>query len=163
MQSEYRPWKKEKKIRRHHSQHGIYFELFSAPLAETRIISSTTAAAAASREFQTLKTRLLATGTGTSDKGPLIMPKQYAKPKCEKTRLARRFARQSAANTTRASYEAAMKSRETISCDGSRNERKSYRRQRKRSRWMCPREYNGPLLRTLEQCRLPDSVNNPCR
>lgn len=32
MQSEYRPWKKEKKIRRHHSpQHGIYFELFWAP------------------------------------------------------------------------------------------------------------------------------------
>lgn len=70
MQSEYRPWKKEKKIRRHHLQHGIYFELFSAPLAETRIISA--AAAVAGRGLAaawTLKTRLLAPkGTDISDK-----------------------------------------------------------------------------------------------
>jgi len=52
MQSEYLPWKKEKKIRRHHSQRGIYFELFSAPWPKRALYPPPQAAAAASRELE---------------------------------------------------------------------------------------------------------------
>lgn len=161
MQSEYRPWKK-KKIRRHYS-HSTVFTLNYSRLHSRNAhyirsprpqasLGLKRASARSRRRPIALINGHAETAESESKYAVIKLIKFFYKKAC--------VARQFQPRTIRASYEVAMKrlERETISRDGdgSRNERKKLSEtERKKSRRMCPREYNGPLLRARYPRTMP--------